>query len=407
MTWKERRRRASFRGVKFYVDDVSTEQARRTVVHKFPGRATPRVQDLGRDATTFTVRAYVIGDDYDRQLVELEKALLSPGPAKLVHPYRGEQIVQVTGPVRTTERKREAGMASVQFTCTVVDPEQTRIKAVRMDFTTALGEAADEVRTRSEADFSADFDVSDLPAGLKDSAVGALDTAAQAMRDAHGNVTSTLGVVNDVSADIDEFAAATQALISTPEQLASDVTGLVQSVVQSARTTVAVARRQVGAVLGALDTLGGFASGFNPIPTFTPSRSQESQNRDAIVRLFRTAAVAEVARVTTEIPFESFDSAQRTRDRIGDEIDELLPDQDDSTYTSLQQLRTATVNHLDQVARSLPELATFTPSQEMSALLIAHELYGDARRADEIIERNDLRNPGLVTPGVTLEVLSE
>ena len=41
-----------------------------------------------------------------------------------------------------------------------------------------------------------------------------------------------------------------------------------------------------------------------------------------------------------------------------------------------------------------------------SAILLAHELYGDARRESEIIARNPGPDPGYLNPSMTLEVAS-
>jgi prophage DNA circulation protein len=43
----------------------------------------------------------------------------------------------------------------------------------------------------------------------------------------------------------------------------------------------------------------------------------------------------------------------------------------------------------------------------LPALVVAHRLYGDAARADEITVRNGARHPGALRGGIALEVLSE
>lgn len=43
----------------------------------------------------------------------------------------------------------------------------------------------------------------------------------------------------------------------------------------------------------------------------------------------------------------------------------------------------------------------------MPALLIAHRVYGDARRADDIVSRNRIAHPGFVSGGQVLEVLKD
>ena len=52
-------------------------------------------------------------------------------------------------------------------------------------------------------------------------------------------------------------------------------------------------------------------------------------------------------------------------------------------------------------------MASYTPQATLPALVIAHRLYGDATRADEVCVRNNVRHPGALRGGMALEVLSE
>lgn len=54
---------------------------------------------------------------------------------------------------------------------------------------------------------------------------------------------------------------------------------------------------------------------------------------------------------------------------------------------------------------SLAPLAHVTPTTTLPALLLAHQLYGNARLVDDIVARNAISHPGFVPGGVELEVL--
>jgi prophage DNA circulation protein len=60
IAWRQYLKRASFRGVPFYVDTGVRESGRRTVNHEFPKRNVPYAEDMGRRAREFTVRGYMI-----------------------------------------------------------------------------------------------------------------------------------------------------------------------------------------------------------------------------------------------------------------------------------------------------------------------------------------------------------
>lgn len=93
MTWKARWQDASFRGVPFLTDGLSTEVGRRNIVHEYPYQDATTTEDMGLKARKYTVNAYVIGDDHDLKRAALLKALETPGAGDLIHPEYGLQTV--------------------------------------------------------------------------------------------------------------------------------------------------------------------------------------------------------------------------------------------------------------------------------------------------------------------------
>jgi prophage DNA circulation protein len=122
VTWREELRRvsfggklligASFRGLPFFVDSSERAGGRRLVVHEFPLRDAPFVEDLGRKARTFRVEGYVIGDDYLAQRDSLLTALEDvSGPGELIHPHHGALRASCVG-VAVRETRAEGGLAT-------------------------------------------------------------------------------------------------------------------------------------------------------------------------------------------------------------------------------------------------------------------------------------------------------
>ena len=79
----------------------------------------------------------------------------------------------------------------------------------------------------------------------------------------------------------------------------------------------------------------------------------------------------------------------------------------DAVYTALVTLRAAVSEDLRTRAVALPGMTSYTPQRTLPALVVAHRLYGDATRADEIAVRNNVPHPGALRGGIALEVLSE
>lgn len=87
---------ASFRGVPFEVTSGSLRAGRRTVVHEYPQRDKPYVEDLGKATRQITIEAFVVGDDYIARGTALLAEIEKPGSGALIHPWLGEMTVTVT-----------------------------------------------------------------------------------------------------------------------------------------------------------------------------------------------------------------------------------------------------------------------------------------------------------------------
>ena len=92
---------------------------------------------------------------------------------------------------------------------------------------------------------------------------------------------------------------------------------------------------------------------------------------------------------------------------MSSDIDSICDSADDLLYARLQDLRAALVNHLDAVALSLPSVVYYTPKKTLPALVIAHDVYGDATRDLEIVTANKIQNPNCLIGGDALRVLDE
>jgi len=109
--WRAKLRTASFRGVEFGVTDAEGEGGRRTVLHEFPQRDLPYVEDMGLATAKFTLQAFVLGADYMDKRDKLKAALEKPGAGTLVHPWLGELQVAQGGPYKLHETAQDGGMA--------------------------------------------------------------------------------------------------------------------------------------------------------------------------------------------------------------------------------------------------------------------------------------------------------
>ncbi len=90
MAWAETFQPASFRGVRFEVERVAQQGSRSVAVHQVPFRNGAAVDDLGLLARRIGVRAVFFGADYESRLKDFLTALEAPGAGELVHPIWGK-----------------------------------------------------------------------------------------------------------------------------------------------------------------------------------------------------------------------------------------------------------------------------------------------------------------------------
>ncbi|MDU8607394.1 DNA circularization N-terminal domain-containing protein [Pseudomonas syringae group sp. 247E2] len=100
------------------------------------------------------------------------------------------------------------------------------------------------------------------------------------------------------------------------------------------------------------------------------------------------------------------DDVIELRDTLSSAIWEASLKADPGHYLALNTLRQALIRHLNAVAASGVRLVDMKVSEPLPALVLAYRRFGDASRAQEMVQRNRLAHPGFVPPG-TLKIAQE
>lgn len=406
MSWRDELRRvkladgreligASFRGVPFFVEAADRDGGRRLVVHEFPLRDDPYVEDLGRRARSFRVDGYVVGDAYVRQRDELLAALEdSSGPGELVHPYFGVRRA-VCANVAVREAIADGGMAriSIEF---VEAPAQGAAPTEETALPEQVAASADAAVVAAEAEFGSSYDASGLPSFALDSAETAFTNAAAALGAALAPVVHDTQELAALNGQLHVLTAEASALVRAP----AEILGAFRSTITGLAETAAGAP---GDMVDAL--LEAYAADLGPpAPATTATRQRERANQDALTGALRQLLAIEAARLVPEVAFESIDEATAARDRIAAILEELAAAAGDTMYPALVTLRA-------DLVRAVPGDATFariiTVEQRapIPSLLLAYRLYGSVEKEPDIVTRNRAPHPGFVSG--ELEVLSE
>jgi prophage DNA circulation protein len=115
--------------------------------------------------------------------------------------------------------------------------------------------------------------------------------------------------------------------------------------------------------------------------------------RGALIEL----SLASEARILAAMTFRSRQEVEALKLRINEIFtameEETADAMDAMTYRALISLHAAVTFHLIETARPLPRLLRFEFGLPMPTLLIAHRLYADAGRAEELLAENHVVHP--------------
>lgn len=414
MSWRDRLRDASFRGVAFKVESNEAEFGRRQVVHTAALVDTPSLEDLGRAADVFNVEGYILGDDYDLQRDELIKAIRdTSGPGILVHPNYGEKNVGASGfRIRHENQNGRICRFVVTFGEAGGETQPTEIT----DAPNVLAADSTAISEASEETFVDKFKAAGLPQYVRDAASGSLETLGNYLAEpsafiqssftdvqgVFGVVTETADAVSEVVSEykqqVSDFLSEVTDLVNEPGDLASRVTDLISGI----RTTFSTS--EAGSMLAGLLSLFSRNSGSGG----TPSRQQVIDNQNAVAGIVTQQAAAELAVIAVTKNYDTVEDAVNARDSVAEAIDkEAEITQSDSVYQALEQTRADLVMSLPPPEQSPTRVVPYITKSTLPALVISQTLYDNATRAESIVKRNMVRHPGFVAGGQTIEVLSD
>lgn len=407
MTWREELRRvniggrqmigASFRGVPFLVAASDRSGGRRLVVHEFPYRDEPFIEDVGRRALTFRVEGYVVGDDYIAQRDALLGALEDVGGAgELVHPYYGVRRAQAPG-FSVSETSAGGGMAtfSIEF---ADDPSAAPTPAISLDDAQQVADGADAAMLVINVEFEKEFDPLGLPSFALESAEKAFAKAASKLQERLAPAVTIEQELAAMAGRVALLTAQASALVRAPSSLLEGFRAVITDLVE---TTAAVPGAVRDALLDAYDEAVAVAV---QVLETTSTRRREAANQRAIVGALARVVIIEAARLAPLGPYRSVEEAETRRQRLAAALEEQAAAAGDDAYPALVRLRS-------EVLRSVPGGRVLAREVEVSrnvpvpSLLLAYQLHGDVDDEPDIVSRNAIRHPGFVAGA--LKVLSD
>ena len=404
MNWRDRLLPASFRGVGFWIDQAKTPVGRKGQLHEYPQRDLPYFEDLGQQAKTHDLTAFIIGADCLEQRDKLLKAL-EQGSGELVHPWLGRLQVKV-GECDMTHTRQDGGLVtfSLKFypdrplpfpTATVSTQKVLLAKA-----DTLLGSAVARFEQAMTLIKAARIGI----ANLRNSLTGVYEVIKEQLKpliEQYKQITELVKAVKELPKEV---AAEFKGLLG-------DIKELKEFAKEGYRGVIADVSQQLEAIRKA------------DAPKITTGKDTNAAAQ-AMADLVQDTLIVKVAQWVASMPVaakpvkllstpsldqQSKQPISRQEVPATDDLQALQKDLIEALqmaknkagpahYQAISDVQDALVAHLKAVASSGVRLVTKSFQESLPALVVAYKQFSDATRVTEVVQRNGSTNPLFLPP---------
>jgi len=396
--WVDGYMQAKFRGVVFYVRDAGYKTGRRKAKFQYPGVDRTDYEDLGKDEQSYTLNAYIIGDDYFEQRRKLEEALDKGGVGTLVHPYRGVLRVSVDD-YSSSETETEGRLA--RYSITFVVEEEKQLTEIAVNTKKKVLEAKANIAAVAKDDFVENYT-------FKDKMLKALSYARETLSKAGDAVERAKGVAAtqaEYKRKLDSFKGKIIALSLNSEFLfdtffdmsdygTNPASGLEYGAWEfNAREQIREQQRIIEfSNTSAVDAPDSIVR----IPASPAYQIQQ---------MMKFCAIASEVGLIASANFGSVDDAYEMQSVIFDDIDAALESDglSDAMFIALTDARGAVFEDVERRMVTLPKLTTREIEAPSDVLSLCYHIYGDLDLEQDFIDRNAIVHPGFIPVGIPLQ----
>lgn len=418
---------ASFRSIPFVVLNGNASFGRRNAVHEYPFRDTPWVEDLGRQARRFSVTGFLVGDDVIARRNKLIAKCEEAGDGELVHPTLGRRKVALIDfstaerwdqgrvfeftfvfieqgarlyPSSSAKGAANAQGAASRLNLSALQSFKSRILAPLQQGAAVAAAVAQQASAWAQTAIQVTNDASSLmrlAAGLP----GEFGRMLGQLRGITARQAKILAPARTLDALIGVAAARRTSVADLAGSFATAAQGISASTIDSAAAAAQSAASGVraqapspgDAIMGLLVLVGEPAAA-------GAATSAAVAAQQATVDMTRRACLAELAVAAVDYRTDSADDMLGARTAVLEAFDaeiSIAGDQgEDAVYREMRSLRAAVVEAMNASGAALPELTTITTGAPIPSLVLAHRLYADASRADELVARANPAHPAFM-----------
>jgi prophage DNA circulation protein len=395
---------ASFSGVPFRIEEIDMIFGRDLTLqdNKTGGLAAAfgqvsasedSIQDQGKLPRQLDILCSFYGDNYIEDRDNFIGAIEFGGIASLILPNHDPLSVRAGRAVNRFSN-REGGTEKILVT--FVQSSETVQPVFVLD---TAGAAIDAIDDRSF--------IERFSSNLSSGATWVADASTTLTQKFSTDLLDTLGLgaagdaLDVVTAAAFTISQNATTLIYTPTTLANSISDTTEALTNAFQ-------QPINAFNAQKQLFDSYGSGQATISAGSSTAQDAIDNQDAFNQLVKNSALAEMGRAAVLAEYATLEDALRVKAQIEEaaRLQQLANgsiEGQEQSYYEIANIVAAVSKHITEQG-DLPTTLDLTFNEENVALVLAQDLYGNASRGDELVERNAARHP-LFLPR-ELEVLS-
>ena len=373
---------ASYDGIPFFIEETETSGGRNIVTTSLPFSDTHINEDVGGKPRSFTFSIFLVGPNCDADRKKLEAAFEKQGYFEFSHPYYGKFNA------RCPEYgfKYSSGVQEYVSGTVLVVPEGVQKKSGRSveDLRGVVVAKSDVVLNSAKSNFLENFSILGKAKSIVDTVAAYTDKALEEIENVRNSIRDVTEFVSTIAKIRDNVAL----ILGTP----ADFADRIQNLLTMTKDVLSVGFAN-DAVKESLDIIDSLVSAKRDSADLVAN----DLNGD-IDRLQLMSAAAMAARSVVDSSFKSAEEAREMQDKVAATFTaaaDVAESVDD--YADLMDLQAAALKYLRDEMSKLAVIVELPMSYSRDILSVCFDCYGNLDRVDDILERNGIGDPLVIT----------
>ena len=381
----------SYAGVPFFVEETASSGGREVVTKPLPFSDSHVNEDVGKKVLSISCNIYLTGADCETKRERLEEALNKEGAFEFIHPHYGRMNARCTA-YSLSFKKTEQEFISGEITFVPEQNVEKQAQSVADLRGSAIGKS-DSTLSSSKSMFTEVFSIAGKAKSVVDSVAASTTKMLDNIENARGSIRSVSAFVNTLSRIRENI----RLIMMSP----ADFANRIQNLLTLTKETVSDddANGYVNESLIVMQSIMAKRRG--------SAYSSADELSSEVDRLALMSAAAMAARSVVDCSFKSVEEAREMQDSLSSVFDDAAEQAGSvEDYATLMDLQATALKYLRDEMSKLAVVVELPLNGTRDILSVCFDCYGNLDRVDEILERNDVGDP-LVMTRESLRVLSK